>query len=351
MHVHFMSDLSKGHGERPMSWRNPKINFPHTYWNDYGIKNHHFNPGMLWHLYRSKPDYLLVSSPFDTFTGICASLFLKKGKRCAWTEGNVKTTGKMNGFVGWFKRLVFSQYEYIAVPGQQGKKYIELHQQHTRRKMPQCVFLPNLVDERRFMPREEWPATDIAPVRRSLEVNDSQKLCLLPIRLEWYKGGLAFLKALPPKNALKGWRIVIMGEGSEKTEMLKEIADRDLEDIVSILNFVPYDKMPLYYAAADLFILPSFQDRNPLSVIEALHSGLPVAVSDRAGNVDEAVTPRKNGWVLPVSEYDCYAQILAEIFNTPIDTLKDMGHSSKQNNALFWDSERSVSVFCDSILN
>ena len=87
-HVHFMSDFSKGHTDRPLSWHNPKIDFPHTYWKDYGFGCHHFNPGMLLHLSKVKPTYLLIGSTFDTFTGLLASQGFKSSVKCAWSEGN-----------------------------------------------------------------------------------------------------------------------------------------------------------------------------------------------------------------------------------------------------------------------
>ena len=96
-HVHFMSDMSRGHDERPLSWRNPKIDFPHTYWRDFGFKYYHYNPGMLRYLKRIKPAYLLIGSTFDTFTGLLASQGFKSSVKCAWSEGNTKTTGKMDG--------------------------------------------------------------------------------------------------------------------------------------------------------------------------------------------------------------------------------------------------------------
>ena len=66
-HVHFMA---KGHKERPRSWLNPKINFPHTYWQDWGCKSHHFNPALVCEVRKRCPDFLLVGNPFDTFTSI-----------------------------------------------------------------------------------------------------------------------------------------------------------------------------------------------------------------------------------------------------------------------------------------
>ena len=107
--------------------------------------------------------------------------------------------------------------------------------------------------------------------------------------------------------------------------------------------------MPKYYASADLFVLPSRHDPNPLSVVEALHSGLPVAVSEMAGNVEEAVAENRNGWVLPVNDSLLFAAKLKDIFNTPIERLQKMGVVSHKENATFWNTRASVSRFLDAL--
>ncbi len=349
-HVHFMSDFSRGHGDRPKSWHNPEITFPHTYWRDYGFRHYHFNPGMLANLRRIKPEYILVGCPFDTFTSIFTPFVARGAKLCSWTEGNVKTTGEMKGIKGGFKRFVFSQYKYIAVPGIQGKKYIELHQMYTKRRMPECIFLPNLVDETRFKPRDEWSGNEIDKLRAQLGVCTDSRLCLIPARLEWYKGLLEFLDVLPTDGLLSNWRIVIMGQGSLKAAILQSIAEHKLDGIISILDYVPYADMPKYYAAADLFLLPSLHDHNPLTVIEALHSGLPVAVGEMAGNVDEAVSEGCNGWVLPVRNKEEFKKALCKVFSTSTERLREMGKVSKNENARFWNTKDSVAHFLDSFI-
>lgn len=343
-HVHFMSDMSRGHDERPLSWRNPTIFFPHTYWPDFGISHHHFNPGLIRFLRRANPDFLLVGSPFDTFTSICASWFCPAPVRCAWSEGNTKTPGVMTGFKGWLKRAVFSKYDYVGVPGSDAARYIALHQSHTRHKMPMPVMLPNLIDETRFKPRTEWNMAGMESVRASLGVGLGERLALTPARLEPVKGLLEYLSLLTPEM-LEGWRVAIFGQGSLKEELLRLARERGLGGHVIIKDFVPYADMPKYYAAADLFVLPSRHDPNPLSVVEALHSGLPVAVSEMAGNVEEAVSDGRNGWVLPVTDTSRFGQILKSIFSSSPETLREMGSHSCQENAQFWNTKRSVGEF------
>lgn len=347
-HVNFMSDMSRGHDERPLSWRNPTISFPHRYWRDFGVGQYHFNPGMVLHLRRARPDYLLVGSTFDTFTSWAVSGFCKSGIRCAWSEGNTKTPGKLNGVRGLIKRIVFAQYPLIGVPGEDAAKYIGLHQQMTSLRMPKPIFLPNLIDETRFRPRQLWVADEISALRRKLGVDAQTRLCIIPARLERVKGLVEFVSLLTPEM-IHGWRLVIMGQGPLHDEIVKTLKRQRLSEQVCILDFVPYSDMPKFYAAADLFLLPSLYDPNPLSVVEALHSGLPIALSDKAGNVEEAVSPGLNGWILPIDDKDAYVNRLRTIFKSDKNALQVLGQYSFECNSRFWATKDAVSRFLNEI--
>ena len=347
-HVHFMSDMSRGHDERPLSWRNPKIDFPHTYWKDYGVKCHHFNPGLIRFLRKERPDYLLVGCPFDTFTSILIAWLCPAHVRSTWSEGNTKTPGIMTGLKGWLKRAVFSKYEYVGLPGSDAAKYIDLHQTYTRKRMPKPIMLPNLIDEKRFSPRERWNQEEIRSIRFSLGVDDGDKIAITPARLEYCKGLLEYMSLLSPAM-LEGWRIVIFGQGSLKENLLRLVYEKGLKDYVMIRDYVAYEDMPKYYAASDLFVLPSLYDPNPLSVVEALHSGLPVAVSEMTGNVEEAVSEGRNGWSLPVKDKNQFLEKLKTVFSTNQEILQKMGRVSLEENAQYWNTRKAILDFFKGI--
>ncbi len=334
-HVHFMSDMSRGYAERPLSWRNPKMDFPHTYWRDYGLGQRHFNPGLLAHLRREQPEFLLAGSPFDTLTGMLAGR-LTRGVTCTWCEGNTKTPGRMGFPLGWVKRFALGGFDFVAVPGRDAVRYVALHQARTSRPMPRPILLPNLVDETRFT------AGDGA------RTGEGRK-AVIPARLVPVKGLMPFLALLTPEM-LAGWQVAIVGDGPLKAAILGRIRERGLEPFVSVVPFVPYDEMPRAYREADVLILPSLYDPNPLSVVEALHSGLAIALSGEAGNVEEAVTPGRNGWVLPVRDEAAFRDALADVFATDKATLREMGARSKAENAAFWDTSRAVKSFMDALV-
>lgn len=338
--------MSRGHRGRPQNWRNPVIDYPHRYWNDYGRDCYHFNPGMILHLWRHQPDWLFCSSPYDTLTGALLLTLCRKSCRIAWQETNTKTPGKLDGLVGWFKRSVLTKVQFIGVPGSDATKQMAMHQERTKRQMPPCVFLPNLVDGTRFAPVD---MQEKAQLRRDLfGISSDCRLCLIPARLSAVKGLVPFVKLLDPE-LLDGWRIVIMGQGPLKDELLAAIAARGLSDKISVLDYMAYAQMPGCYAASDLVLLPSLYDPNPLTSVEALHTGLPLALSCMAGNVEEAVTPGKNGWVLPVNDPVAFKDVLRDVFGASVERLVIMGKYSKEHNSRFWDTPSSIAKFLDQI--
>lgn len=347
MHVHFMR---RGYRHLPPSWMNPIIEFPHTYWRDFGVKIYNFNPCLIIRMIFNPPDYMICGSSFDTITGIFVQLFGRAKTKVCWIEGNTKNPGKMSGFIGWLKRLVIGKCRYVAVPGSDAVKYIALHQSMTRKKMPDPIFLPNLVDEVRFRPRSEWPQGEISAFRKSLGVSENERLIITPARLIPVKGLIPFISRLTPEM-MNGWKELIIGSGFLKNEILRLLEERGLSEHIKIIETVEYDEMPKYYAASDLMLLPSIYDANPLSVVEALHCGLPIALTSEAGNVEEAVTEGCNGWVLPVKDNVRFESVLSDIFSTPIKRLQAMGQVSLHENAQFWNTKRAIDSFIDALID
>jgi len=345
-HVHFMS---KGDVDRPSFWRDPAIPFAHTYWRDFGWRTIHLNPGMVLHLRRVRPAYVLIGSPYDSLTGALTARFVRSGVSVAWSEGNTQNPGRMGGAAGLYKRWVLKQCAFVAVPGEEGARHIALHQARTSWAMPRPAFLPNIVDERRFKPREAWSPAEIESVQKDLgKKSDDERICLCPARLERVKGLLEFVEKVPAE-ALSGWRVVVVGQGSLRERLDQAIRSRGLQERILIRDYVPYEEMPKYYAASDLFLLPSTYDPNPLSVVEAMHSGLPLALSTRAGNVREALEPGVNGWALNVDDDHAYVQALREAFGADAGCAVAKGRRSAEMARAFWGSRASVTRFLSTL--
>lgn len=345
-HVDFMA---RGHKERPKSWRNPPLNVSHRYWLDLGIGQHHFNPGLVLKLVFNPPYYLDLGSPYDTFTCILLALFCRAKVKIMTLEGNTKTPGRLDGFIGAFKRFIMKRATYLPVPGSDARRFIDLHRERTSGRLGESPYLPNIIDESKFKPRECWPKEAIAAARRDMGAGEGDRLCIIPARLVEVKGLVPFLKAVDAKF-LAGWKVVIVGQGPLKSEIDTIVSEKGLSGTVSIMDYIDYEKMPEHYAASDLMLLPSVQDMNPLAVVEAIFSGLPIVLSDQVGNVEEGVSDGRNGWILPVKDEAAYAAKLAEVFSADIERLLEMGRVSLEENSRFWHASEAISKYLDVVL-
>ncbi len=141
------------------------------------------------------------------------------------------------------------------------------------------------------------PSAQQNPVRLSLECGKDDTLILTVARLHRSKGIefllYAFRRLLQDAPPGSGLKLAIVGTGEQELT-LKATADRlGISDRVIWCGGVDHDRLPDYYAAADIFVLPSipteeWQEQFGMVLIEALACGRPV-VSTLSGSIPDVV--------------------------------------------------------------
>jgi glycosyltransferase involved in cell wall biosynthesis len=133
-------------------------------------------------------------------------------------------------------------------------------------------------------------------------------------------------------------RGVTIGGGDLETEIDRRIASLNGE--VLNLGFVNQSKIPLYYAAMDVFVVTSWIDPHPLVVSEAMASGTPPILSDRCGNwgYNDTVRHRYNGLVYPCGNADALATAMLKM--TDKTTRQKYGARSQE---VFYEQD----IYCE----
>lgn len=80
---------------------------------------------------------------------------------------------------------------------------------------------------------------------------------------------------LEPKD-----KLLVVGKGPEKNRLKKIASKTSVSDQISFEGFVPYEKLPEYYSAADLFITASCSETQGLVLTEAMACGTPVLAAN-----------------------------------------------------------------------
>jgi len=134
-------------------------------------------------------------------------------------------------------------------------------------------------------------------------------------RINDMKGTPQLGEALSRMRDLPNWRATIAGDGNVEAARAKA-AEYGLADRVDLPGWVGPDRVAELIATADILVLPSFIENLPLSIIEAMASGVAV-VATPVGAVPDIVRDGETGLLVPVGDVDALQAALTRLINDP----------------------------------
>lgn len=108
-------------------------------------------------------------------------------------------------------------------------------------------------------------------------------------------------------------KLFIIGDGSEKERLKKQIDTLQLEDQVILLGQLERSEINTVYQKSHVFVLPSQSETFGVSYIEAMYAGLPV-IATRCGGPESFVN-ECNGLLVPVNDVATLAGAMKTIRN------------------------------------
>lgn len=108
------------------------------------------------------------------------------------------------------------------------------------------------------------------------------------------------------------FKILLVGGGDLEKSLEQGINLAGLEKQVRLVPFQDFNRLSMFYTAADLFVLPSVFEPWGLVVNEAMNFNLPVVVSDRVGCANSLVMDGYNGFVYNLHNNDEFAEKITE---------------------------------------
>jgi len=155
--------------------------------------------------------------------------------------------------------------------------------------------IPAGVDIEMFTPIPQ----DVA--RRELGLK-SGNILLYVGRIDPIKGLDLLLESVEILSVHMDLNLIIVGgnlQSDKETQKLrKQVEDLDLSSKVTLVGSVPQDKLPYYYSAADLFVLPSHYESFGFVALESMSCGRPV-VASRVGGIPSFVDHGVTGYLVP----------------------------------------------------
>ena len=136
--------------------------------------------------------------------------------------------------------------------------------------------------------------------RQMLGLNGS-KVILFVGRVEPLKGIDRLLEAISHLKKQPGLKLVIIGgDDSSQFELAKLRAlsrDLGIKNSVSFLGSVPQKRLPLFYSAADICVVPSYYETFCLVILESLACGTPV-VATNVGAAASLIQQGETGYLV-----------------------------------------------------
>jgi len=157
-------------------------------------------------------------------------------------------------------------------------------------------FTPTYVDDQVFSRAtddERGRAREV--LRREFDLQEDDDVLITVGRLSGQKNPLLMLDAfrILARDNPKA-RLLFVGDGQLRNKVTAQAAKLGLEDRVTIAGIRGAETVSEYLKGSDVFVLSSDYEGMPMSVLEALACGLPVAATD-VGEVNRVVLPGING--------------------------------------------------------
>ncbi len=171
----------------------------------------------------------------------------------------------------------------------------EFLQRYYKVSTEKIAVVPCGVDLARFHPMgQEW-------ARRQLGLENAGSVVLYVGRFAPVKGLERLVAASPHLRDHPGLRLVIVGgdgpDTPEAVRLRRFIAAAGLGDIVMLCGRVDHSRLPTYYSAADVLVVPSYYESFGLVALESLACGTPV-VATRVGAMSNLIRDGYSGEVV-----------------------------------------------------
>ncbi len=176
-------------------------------------------------------------------------------------------------------------------------------------------------------------------LRSQLNVSPDEHILFSLQRLDFLKRVDVLIRSMPeilsrnPKT-----RLIIGGQGSDD-ERLENIArELNIADRVYFAGFIPDEELPVYFAAADLFLFHSTYETFGMVLAEAMNYGKAiVTVSNTA--IPEVVDADKTGLLVDTFDSHGFSQAVIRLLNDP-QRRKEMAKKGREKakHIFRWDT-------------
>tara|TARA_Y100000748_G_scaffold303958_1_gene311029 strand:- start:1714 stop:2868 length:1155 start_codon:yes stop_codon:yes gene_type:complete len=239
---------------------------------------------------------------------------------------------------GLITDVVFTQSEEDAHSARQYKIRPKKH----------IYAIGNGVDIRKFDPSQKYNSQEL---RKSLSIPQDSFVIGVICRLVKEKGIDEFLKAAQEINLTnKNCHFLIVGErqAHDHAQGIEDSIKSAEKALGKNLILTGYrSDIPQLLKIMDLYVLPSWREGMPRSIIEAMMMSLPVLATDIRGSREEVIH-NQTGLLVPVRSPCLLAKAMTQLINNP-KLAKNMGENGRKRALKYYDEKKVIDLQLDII--
>ena len=222
--------------------------------------------------------------------------------------GGFKDFYEKGKIIKWLIKKLFSIVDVAVCLSQSWYEFY-----YSNFKIKKIIILPNIID---------FPEPRSNNEKRGL-IN---LLFLGLIRKE--KGIYDLLNVISRRKDKYVGKIKLLIGGNGETKSLNEFVKKNqLDGLVEFLGWVEKRKKIDVFNNSDIFILPSYKEGLPLSILEAMSYGLAI-ISSKVGGIPEIVINNKNGILIEPGNLE-HIENSIDFFLVNKEKINDFGMASK----------------------
>ena len=226
---------------------------------------------------------------------------------------------------------------------------------HTRSLAQELVErFPDTAERVRLIPHgtlfDDVPECSRDVARRSLGLPSDAPVALFFGLIEPYKGVECLIRAFSQVvQDLPEARLLVAGKPNTSIESFPGlIAELGMADNIGTdLSFIPTERVPLYFGAADVVVLPYLEASQSGVLLAAYRFGRPVIVTE-TGGLPDTVEPGENGLVVAPGDEHALAAALIELLSNQ-EQARQMGARSREIGLERYDwrviAQRTMAVY------
>jgi len=188
---------------------------------------------------------------------------------------------------------------------------------------------------------------DRKKARCELALEEYRRVLLFAGRLQPFKGLDLLLHAMTYLPNHGTTRLLVVGGNAGKTDELVKmnslVSELGIGSMVGFVGPVEHDRMPTFYNAADICVVPSYHESFGMVAVEALASGTPVLAS-RVGGLATIVRDGETGYLFDERSPEVLATYLCLLMSEN-EIRQSMAQSARQSVAKYNWSATANSLF------